>query len=226
MNNIYELILENDLNPFIIFTSTGKLKEFNKEAEFLFNFVPIKDLYELCINNASQTYGINKEFINLKYKKQSFYAILVAYINDDEIAIRLYKEVAPVKSITIDKSYQTSNIFMLLKLSKNTSCSNTKLKIDEIYDTSIPEFKIEINQFLLTLNQIFASLNYQNNLRLGVHLKAGEYKIINQKKCHIVCIKFSTNKQVILDTLDYKKNSTMNIYQKNNTIEVEIPLIL
>jgi len=63
MNNLYEQILENDLNPFITFNSNGKLNKFNKEAEFLFNFVSIKELYELAISNATQSFGFQHKYI-------------------------------------------------------------------------------------------------------------------------------------------------------------------
>jgi len=226
MQELYEQILDYDLNPFILFTSNGKLKNFNKEAEFLFNFVSPKELYELCIQNASKSYGFNSKFINLTYKKHSFYAIMVGYLNDEEIALRLYKEVSPVKAINIDKNYHVSNIYTLINLSKTTSLTQKNITIEEIFDVSIPELKIDINEFLLVMNNIFSSYKSPDNIKLEVAIKTGEFEVINEKKYHIICLKFTSNKSIIIDNFSYDKNSTINIFQKENIVEVEVPLII
>lgn len=226
MQELYEQILDNDLNPYILFNSNGKLNNFNKEAEFLFNFVNPKELYELAIQNASQSYGFSSQFINLSYKKHSFYAILVGYLNDDVIALRLYKEVSPVKDINIDTNYHMSNIYTLINLSKTTSLSSSDIKIEEIYDVSIPELKIDINEFLLVMNSIFSSYINVKKLKLEVAIKTGEFELINEKRYHIICLKFSSDISIDINSFSYNKNSTINIFQKGNILEVEVPLIL
>jgi len=225
MENFYEQLIENDLNPFILFSSSGKLKSFNKEAEFLFNFVNVKELFEIAITHASKNYGFEKKFLNLQYKKQKFYAILVAYVNDDEIALRLYKEVSQIKKINIDKNYQLCNIYTLINLSKNTSLVNSNLLLDEVFDVSIPELKININKFLIILNSVFTYFTNNENLKLTVYLKTGEYEIINEKKYYIVCLEFLSNKEIILDSINLDTNTTVNIFLKNNKLELEIPLL-
>jgi len=226
MENFYEQLLDNDLNPYILFSSAGKLVNFNKEAEYLFNFVNPKELFELALQNASKNYGFTSKFINIKYKKQTYYAIMVGYVNDEEIALRLYKEVEPTKSINIDSNYHMSNIYTLITLSKNTSLLKSNLQIDEIFDVSIPELKIDINEFLLILNHIFSDLKDDKKLTLKVSLKTGEYEIINKKRYHIICVKFTSNKTVNLNNFQSNKHSLINIFQKENNIELEIPLII
>ena len=226
MENFYEQLLDNDLNPYILFSSSGKLVNFNKEAEYLFNFVNPKELYELAIENASQNFGFASKFINIKYKKQTYYAIMVGYINDDQIALRLYKEVEPTKNINIDSNYHMSNIYTLITLSKNTSLISSKLKLQEEFDVSIPELKIDINEFLLILNHIFSQVKDDKKLTLNVSLKTGEYEIINKKRYHIIRVKFTSQKQINLNTFQVNQNSLINIFQKENIIELEIPLII
>ena len=226
MVNFYEQLLDNDLNPYILFSSNGKLVNFNKEAEYLFNFANPKDLFELALANASKNYGFTSKFINIKYKKQTYYAIMVGYVNDEELALRLYKEVEPTKNINIDTNYHISNIYTLIALSKNTSLIQSNLQIDEIYDVSIPELKIDINEFLLILNHIFSNVKDDKKLILKVSLKTGEYEIINKKKYHIICIKFDSQNPIDLENFLVNKNSLINIYQKDNIIELEIPLII
>jgi len=226
MEEFYEQLLDNDLNPYILFSSSGKLLNFNKEAEYLFNFVTPKELYELALQNASKNFGFTSKFINIKYKKQTYYAIMVGYLDDEKIALRLYKEVEPSKNINIDSNYHMSNIYTLITLSKNTSLLQSNLKIQEVFDVSIPELKIDINEFLLILNHIFNEVKNDKELILKVALKTGEYEIINKKKYHIICIKFNSQSRVNLDNFQVNSNSLINIYQKDNVIELEIPLII
>ena len=226
MTEFYEQLLDNDLNPYIMFSSSGKLINFNKEAEYLFNFVNPKELYELAVQNASNNFGFSSKFLNLKYKKQTFYAIMVGYVNDEEIALRLYKEVEPTKNINIDSNYHMSNIYTLITLSKNTSLLQSDIYIQEEFDVSIPELKIDINEFLLILNHIFNEIKNDKKLTLKVALKTGEYEIINQKRYHIICVKFLSENQVNLNNFQANKHSLINIYQKENIIELEIPLII
>ena len=116
---LYEELLENDLNPFILFDGDGKIKNFNKEAEFLLNFVSPKKLFNLTVSYASKTFGFRKEFINITYEKQSFYAILVGYMSDDEIVLRLYKEVSGSKMIKLDdNNLKETNLLHLLSFRK------------------------------------------------------------------------------------------------------------
>ena len=222
--NFYEELIENDLNPFILFNSNGKIKNFNKEAEFLFNFVTPKELFDLALSYASNTFGFKREFINLKYEKQSFYAILVGYINDDEIALRLYKEVTIVEAINIETNFQETNLFTLIELSKSTTLINSTIKIKEIYDISIPELKLDINQFLVTLNTIFEQLKDLKTLTLKVFIKTGEYEIINTKKYNIISIEFKSNEKI--DFIDINQFKSANVFFVQNSIKIEIPLIL
>jgi hypothetical protein len=226
--SLYEELLEHDLNPFILFDSNGKMKNFNGEAEFLFNFVSPKELFDLALSYASQSYGFKKEFININYEKQSFYAILVGYITEDEIALRLYKEVSVAEPVKIDDSFTQTNIYTLIELSKNTSLLGSNLKIEEIYDVSIPDTKMNVNDFLITLNTIFERLTSHKTLQLKVSIKTGEYEIIDEKKCKIVKIEFDCEKKVELPNPKYMcgKNTLIHVTAKNNKIKLELPLIL
>ena len=222
--NFFEELIENDLNPFILFNSNGKMKNFNKEAEFLFNFVTPKELFDLAVSYASTSYGFNREFITVKYDKQSFYAILVGYINEEEIALRLYKEVSIQEPIKIDNSFQETNIFTLIELSKSTTLINSNLKIEEIYDVSIPELKLNINQFLVSMNSIFEQLSSLDKITLKVFIKTGEYEIIDKKKFNLINIEFTSNEKIIFENI-HPSNMT-NVYFSKNKIKVEVPLII
>ncbi len=226
---IYEELLENDLNPFILFDGDGKIKNFNKEAEFLLNFVQPKEIFNLAVSYASQTFGFRREFITLSYDKQSFYAILVGYVSDDEIALRLYKEVSGAKAIKIDTNLQESNIFTLIELSKSTTLLGSNMQIEEIYDVSIPLAKLNVNEFLLCINNIFEQLSVQTkNLILKVSIKTGEYEVINKIKYKIISIDFTSKDEIEFYPLKVQsgKHNIFNISILKNTIKLELPLIV
>lgn len=226
--NIYEELLEHDLNPFMLFDGDGRIKNFNKEAEFLLNFVQPKELFNLAISYGSKTFGFRREFINISYDKQSFYAILVGYVSDDEIILRLYKEVSATKITKIDANLKETNIFTLIELSKNTTFLGKDISIEETYDISIPLVKLNVNEFLLSLNSIFEQLKNQKIFSVKVYIKTGEYEIIDKKRYKIIAIDFVTNE--ILEFYPRKveigKNDLFHITQNKNTISFELPLIV
>jgi len=221
----YEELLEHDLNPFILFDSNGKIKNCNSEAEFLLNFVSADELFNLTLEYASVSFGFNKKFIRLQFEKQTFYAILVGYINEEEIVLRLYKEVTISKPIIIDENFQEANIFTLIELSKSTVLLDKDIQIDEFYDISIPDIKLNINEFLVTINNIFEQLNNISNISIKVYIKTGEYEIIDNKKYTIIAIEFSSKHNIVFDT-HQTNTANLNIFFNKNIIRLEIPMII
>lgn len=226
---IYEEVLEHDLNPFILFDGDGKIKNFNKEAEFLLNFASQKELFDLTVSYASKTFGFKREFINISFDKQSFYAILVGYISDDEIILRLYKEINGSKATKLDhNTLKETNLFTLIELSKSTTLLGCDLIIEEIYDVSIPLLKLNVNDFLLCINNIFEQLKNQKNITLKVSIKTGEYEVINNKKYKIIAVDFMAHEKLDFHPLasQIHKNDILVLTHKNNVIKVELPLIV
>ena len=227
MKDFYEELLEYDLNPYLLFDSNGKIKSYNKEAEFLMNFVGVKELFELAVSNASLSFGFNKKYISLKYNKLFFYAILVGYKNDDEIALRMYKVVANQVNTINNNKLKLVNIFSLIELSKNSTLLNSDLKIDELYDISIPEMKLNINDFLLCLNDCFSIFKNDEYITLQVQIKIGEYEVLNHKKYKIIAIEFISDKKIDYDeSLEYKAQKVnANIFFTHNKLRLELPII-
>lgn len=228
MKNFYEQLLENDLNPYILFDSNGKIKSYNKEAEFLLNFVSVKELFDLAVANASINFGFSQKYVNLKFNKLNFYAILVGYANDDEIALRLYKSVTNETTVINDEKLKMVNIFSLIELSKSSTLLDSDLKIDELYDISIPDMKININDFLLCLNDCFKLFANDEKITLQVQIKIGEYEIINKKKYKIAMLEFAADRKINpINELEIKaKKANANIFFNQNKIKLEVPIIL
>lgn len=232
MKDFYEQLIEHDLNPYLLFNSNGKVKSYNKEAEFLLNFVSIKELFELAVSNASLSFGFHHKYISLKYNKQSYYAILVGYANDDEIVLRLYKVVSNNTHTITNEKLKLVNIFSLVDLSKNSTLIHSQLDINELYDISIPEIKVNINDFLLCLNECFTIFKDNKRISLQVSIKIGEYEIINKKKCKIVALEFISEENLSFEkNLEYDLErkalkANANIFFNYNSIKLELPMIL
>mgnify|MGYP005988473949 CR=1 FL=1 len=228
MINFYEKLLEYDLNPYFVFNSNGRVKSFNKEAEFLLNYVSVKELFQLAVDNASHDFGFSQKYIPLKFNKHSYYAILVGYVSDEEIALRLYKVVSNQSNSINSSKLKLVNIFSLIELSKNTTLLNNNIKIDEVYDISLPEMKININEFLLCLNDCFQYFEEDEEITLKVRIKVGEYEVIDNKKFKIVSLEFITNREVtpLLSLEEKAVKANANIFFTENKLKLELPVIL
>ena len=227
-NSFYKSLVTNSLSPFLLFSKDGKLVDFNKIAEFLLNDVSPKEIYELALNNASHSFGFEQKFLDLHYGKDSYYAILVGYIDDEFLGIELYKQIDSVKRIVHNEDMEFTNIFSLLEISKATMLSSSDIFIKEIYDTSLPEIKVNINNFLLTLNEFLKSFTNTKNLTLQVHIKIGEYEIIENKKYSIISIDGTSDIPLTLTKSleEQAYNSYINVYDSKYKISLEFPMIL
>ncbi len=227
-DNFYKSFINESINPFVLFDNDGKLVDFNDEAEILFNYVKPHTIFELAMANSPYNFGFNRKYINLKYGKSTFYAIVVGYIDDENIGIELYKQINIEKEVVKIHDIELVNIFSLIDISKNTTFNLDTIKIEEIYDTSIPEIKVNINDFLLTINECFSLFKNSQEFKIKVHLKVGEYELINGKKHNIIEIECSGDKDIKLN-IELEKQalkSHINIYKLDGAIKMEFPMIL
>jgi len=228
IDNFYKKFISESVNPFILFNNDAKLIDFNFEAENLFNYVKPSVIFELAVANSSHNFGFERKYITLKYGKLSFYAILVGYIDDEYIGIELYKQVNMEKEISKIQDIEPVNIFSLIEISKSTNFNIDDTNIKEIYDTSLPEIKLNINNFLLTLNEYFKLFQDSKNISIKVNLKVGEYEIIDGKKHNIIEIKCECDKDIDLsDKLEAQAlKSHINTFKMEKSIVLDFPMIL
>ncbi len=228
MQTFCEELIEHDLNPFMMFDNNGKLIKYNKEAEFLLSYVSSREIYDLAVANASLSYGFKRSFVSLHYERNIFYAILVGYLDEEKLGIKLYKEVSDSARLTIDSQKTEVNIFTLINLSRNSTLSQSPVMISELYDPSIPDVKLNVEKFLNLLNHILREYQEAKELSIKVFLKIGETMRIGDKKYPICSIKFhsfdtqATNTTVLFSK---SKKAGVSLFAKDDFIMIEFPLI-
>jgi len=236
LKNIYKDMIMKDLNPFLLFDSDGKLVDYNTSAEFLLNDITIDELYSLALTYASKSYGINNQYIELKYSSDSYYAVSVGYIDDINIALRLFKiiEHNQIKDLQENKSiYQTEdfedvNLFSLIDISKSSTLLQSDIKTVEDYDISIPEIKLKINSFILLLNSCFSHFKDHKLLIIIIRIKLGEYQMIDNKRHSIISCELQSHQDIdTISTVEQKAiDANVNLFSTQKSLILEFPMFL
>jgi hypothetical protein len=200
MKELCETFLEYDLNPFMVFSSQGKLIHYNQEAEYLLSFVTPHKLYELAISYAPKSFGTRRSQVDIRYDRYIFCVLLVGYLDDEKIGIKLYKEMTSIAK-TVDKDDTTLiNLFSLLELSKNSIFANKNVLITESLDPTIPEMNLHVESFLKLLNRIFTEYANSNEIEILVRLKIGQNLVVNGKSYPICNVSIQDVETSISDT--------------------------
>lgn len=225
--NFFEEWVELDLNPVISFSSSGKLLFSNHEAQFLFNRIKQKELFDLTLKYAPKTFGVETTYIDLSIENYTFYAITVKYDNEDEIHMKLYKSAMVKKDSQLStKNTNITNIFTLVDLAISSKKIKSKSKFLKNYDPSIPEFKINAKEFIKTLNLIYDAFMNSEILTTSVILKIGEYIKIDGKKYSIISVEISSSNEIDLDSFNYEdENASFILTILKDRISIDLPLI-
>lgn len=225
--------IEKDLNPFITFTSSGKIHYLNSEAQFLLNRIKTKEIFDLALKHASPTFGFNTTYVHINLGHYIFYAISVNYENDDFIDVKLYKSIMAKKETKLKTNAESVNLFTILDLAISSNSIkykniNKKIKFVKNYDPSIPDIKISVNQFLKILNTIYSKFNPDSSITTDVRLKTGEFIKIDGKKYSLIQINvFDDNTKFSDDTSLIAQANEVGLYVsfEDTAISINMPLI-
>jgi len=225
--NFFEDWVELDLNPIISFSSTSKILYTNSEAQFLLNRIKPKELYEIALQYAPKSFGVETSYIDLTIQNYTFYAITVKYENEDEIHMKLYKSAMVKKESSLNiKNINSTNIFTLVDLAISTN----KIKNDTIYtknyDPSIPEFKLDATSFIKTLTQVFEAFKGSPKIYCSILLKIGEYIKIDGKKYSLIAVEITADNNAVKELLQYNEDTSFILSCKENKVTIDLPLII
>ena len=225
----FKFFIENDSNPFILFSNEGKINYLNASAEILMGSCQPKELFEIALAHAPKSFGYQKTLIHLSFGSFEFYGINVLYENEDVLALHLYnKPMAKVNDSALLEGYTLTDINILIQANIELFNMNYEGKIKLLTDYDIPPFQLHQNNFSLLLRNLFAQFENSTNLEINIKIKLGERIVIKEKRYSIIVLQLlckdrddSQDKELELLAL---KNH-INIHFKKNATLLEIPAI-
>lgn len=215
--------IEYDYNPFVLFSSSGKIISLNAEAQFLLGAITANELFSLATTYANISFGFKTTFIDLEFGRYKFFALTVGYENDDEIGIKLYQ--TPSFKLNKPKPIgELTNIYTLVDLCISTNSINSQINFLKEFDPTIPDIVINSNSFIKTLNKTYDCFKENEEIQTKIFYRVGEHIKFEDKKYSIFSIEIKAdniNSQkvnelevLITDTsfyMDIKKSITINI---------------
>jgi len=225
----FKFFIESDINPFILFDSSGKILYLNSASEVLLGYVSRQELYDITLIYAPHNFGVRTTKLELQYDTFLFYAFTVSYENEDEIAIHLYHKprIDTTNLLQMDK-YRTTDINTLLEANISLFKLQNDNELSLLVDQDLPPFKIDQNQFSKLLRKILESFRASDSIFISLKLKIGEYIIIREKKEHIIELKIEANGRYVNSDEEIKKIAQANHFisiLKEHSIYLQIPFI-
>jgi hypothetical protein len=187
----FDIWIQKDINPFIIFNEKGKINYLNDEAEYFLSFVNEKEIFEFAINNLKGTFiTINK---NVRFNKFEFVSVSIGY-EENEIGIKLYRQLFPVKNMQIE-GLTKINIFFILDFCRNYIFLDKKIEFEDIFDIDIPEFFANKNELINEINSVLVRFKNEKKLKFIVKFMPGEKLKVDDKYYYVIGIMITSNSQ-------------------------------
>ncbi len=207
--------LEYDYNPFVLFSSKGKVLSLNSEAQFLLGTASTHELFELATTYANITFGFKTTFLELEFGRYKFFALTVGYENEDEIGIKLYQ--APSFKLNNPKPVgELTNIYTLVDLCISTKSINSSTTYLKEFDPTIPEIIIDANNFIKLLNKVYLCFDENEKINTKIFYRVGEHIKFEEKKYSIFSI------EIKADTINQQKANQLEILATNTNFFIDI----
>ncbi|MBU1991098.1 hypothetical protein KJ691_10180 [bacterium] len=207
--------LEYDYNPFILFSSSGKVLSLNSEAQFLLSATTNQEIFELATAYANVTYGFKTTFIELEFGRYKFFGLTIGYENEEEIGIKLYQ--APSFKVNNPRpDGQLTNIYTLIDLCISTNSISSKINFTKNFDPTIPSIIINSNNIIKLLNKIYSCFMDNTEIDTKVFIRVGEHIKFEGKKYSIFSI------QISADTIDSAKVNELRYLTENSNFYIDI----
>jgi len=225
----FKIFIEHDSNPFILFTSEGKVHYLNTSAEILMGSVNSKELFMLALHHAPKTFGYNKSLLELSFGSFKYYGINVVYEDEAFLGLQLYNKPMPtIKNINNLSGYITTDINLLLQANIELFNINYEGKLELFTDYNIPKFKIYQNNFSMLLRGLLLQFLESQKLYITMKIKIGERVRINEKQYSIIELLFEAENREHVKDENLEKIALehhININLQENSILLEIPAI-
>jgi hypothetical protein len=225
----FESFIEWDNSPFILFNNQGKIIYLNNAAEILFGYASKKELYDIALSYAPQSFGYKTTTLSLAYDSFMFYAITVGYENEDQLSLRLYNtpRLKPTRKLETDKLIITDiNILLEANIALFKTKNTNKLSL--LADQDLPAFKIDQNNFSKLLRKTLDAFRSSDSIDITLKLLIGQHVIIENKKEAIVQLSIEANGRYAdadEEVRTLASQSQIKCMTKEHSIKLEIPLI-
>ncbi|MCF6339142.1 MAG: hypothetical protein L3J10_00080 [Sulfurimonas sp.] len=207
--------VEYDYNPFVLFSSNGKIKSLNAEAQFLLGAITTDELFSFATTYANITFGFKTTFIELEFGRYKFFALTVGYENDDEIGIKLYQ--APSFKLNKPKPVgELVNIYTLVDLCISTKSINSQINFKKEFDPTIPEIILNSNSFIKILNNIYECFSENKNICTKIFYRIGEHIKFEENKYSILSVEIGA------EIIDTQKVNKLEILAANTSFYIDI----
>jgi len=214
--------LLNDPNPFIIFSNNGKILYLNNAAEYFLSFISPKEIYKTIINYAPKDLGF--EIIQEKFSFGDFHYdyALIGYDNYDEIGVKFYENLHPIKKTINFEEMEKINIYMLLELARTYTFIDKEIEFIDMFDPDLPEMRFDKNELIKIFSEIYTTVKDNKKIKTEVKIKIGEYIKIEQKKYKMLEINIYAN-NIICKNIEFEN---VNIEFFDNKISILLPFII
>jgi len=207
--------LEYDYNPFILFSSNGKILSLNAEAQFLLGSATSNELFDLAKTYANLTFGFKTTFLELEYGRYKFFGLTVGYEDEEQIGIKLYQ--APSFKLNTKKpDGELTNIFTITDLCIATNSISSSSTYTKSYDPTIPDVIINSNNLIKVLNKMYLCVAENELINTKVFYRIGEHIKFDEKKYSIFSIAISGEK------VDEKQAKELKVVAENMNFYVDI----
>ena len=219
--------IEYDYNPFVLFSSNGKIITLNNEAQYLLGSVDKNTLFEIATTHASASFGFKTTFLDLEFGRYRFFGITIGYENEKEIGIRLYQK--PTLNFSAPKpTGELSNIYTLVDLCISTNSIGSDLNFKKDLDPTIPNIRLHPDNFIKLLNKIFEGYKESEDIVIKLFYRVGEHIKFDNKKYSLFTIEIKGNdfcKKYVSEIEMLAEANNLFPTFKNESVIINIPMI-
>jgi len=190
----FKFFVESDSSPFIVFDNNSKIEYLNGAAEVLMGYVAKRELYDLTLAYAPKDFGYKTTRLELQYDLFSFYALTVAYENEEFISLRLYHKPRLKSNINQElEKFPLTDINILLEANITLFKLKNNNTLNLLVDQDLPECRIDQNRFSKLLRKVLNAFRSSDHIDISLKLLIGEYVIIKDQKEQLIQLRIRAN---------------------------------
>ncbi len=219
--------IEYDYNPFVLFSSAGKIISLNNEAQYLLGSVNKNILFEIATTHASTSFGFKTTFLELEFGRYRLFGITVGYENESEIGIRFYQQ--PTLNFSAPKpTGELINVYTLIDLCVSTSSIGSDINYLKDLDPTIPEIRLHPDNFIKLLNKVYQAYKESESITTKLFYRVGEHIKFEDKKYSLFTIELSGEefcKKFVSEIELLAKDNNLYSTFKEGSVSINIPMI-